>query len=95
MKDHDAEKAMGSSEPDRGDIDVGSTSGHRDPWKKRFVDSFRRDPNAAVTKSSERAVTKGFDHEAAARATANSGLARKLKSRHMQMIAIGGSIGKS
>lgn len=37
----------------------------------------------------------GFDHRAAAEKTANSGLDRALKSRHMQMIAIGGSIGKS
>lgn len=67
------------------------------PWTTRFVDSFRRDPNAAVTKASERAVSGGehggFDHAAAAEATANSGLSRKLKARHLQMIAIGGSIG--
>ena len=96
MKEYDAEKAGdGSSEPGRGDLDVGVTHESRnEPWSRRFVDSFKRDPNAHVTKGSERAVTKGFDHEAAARATANSGLARKLKSRHMQMIAIGGSIGK-
>lgn len=93
--DHDAEKAAGSPEPLRDDVALGSTSSHpKEPWSRRFIDSFKRDPNAHVTKDSERTVTKGgFDHEAAARATANSGLARKLKSRHMQMIAIGGSIG--
>ncbi|KAK6614848.1 General amino-acid permease GAP1 [Botrytis cinerea] len=69
------------------------------PWSTRFVDSFKRDPNAAVTKPSQRGLdglesnVSGFDHRAAAEATANSGLARELKPRHLQMIAIGGSIG--
>ncbi|KAI9645296.1 histidine permease [Ciborinia camelliae] len=63
------------------------------PWTTRFVDSFKRDPNAAVTKPSQREAVEGFDHRAAAEATANSGLARELKPRHLQMIAIGGSIG--
>ncbi|TGO54202.1 hypothetical protein BOTNAR_0275g00130 [Botryotinia narcissicola] len=69
------------------------------PWSTRFVDSFKRDPNAAVTKPSQRGLdgleshVAGFDHRAAAEATANSGLARELKPRHLQMIAIGGSIG--
>ncbi|ESZ97241.1 putative Uncharacterized amino-acid permease [Sclerotinia borealis F-4128] len=65
----------------------------QEPWTTRFVDSFRRDPNAAVTKPSQREGVEGFDHQAAAEATANSGLARELKPRHLQMIAIGGSIG--
>lgn len=63
------------------------------PWTTRFVDSFKRDPNAVVTKGSQAEGVGGFDHRAAAEATANSGLARELKPRHLQMIAIGGSIG--
>jgi amino acid transporter len=68
----------------------------KEPWSRRFVDSFKRDPNAHVTKPAQRADGKerGFDHQAAAERTANSGLAHKLKARHMQMIAIGGSIGE-
>ncbi|EON98292.1 putative amino acid permease protein [Phaeoacremonium minimum UCRPA7] len=95
MSDHDAEKAIPSNGNGAAtDSSVAYASeGQRGPWSRRFVDSFKRDPNAHVTKSSERAVTKGFDHEGAAQATANSGLSRKLQGRHLQMIAIGGSIG--
>ncbi|KAH6665992.1 amino acid permease/ SLC12A domain-containing protein [Halenospora varia] len=67
--------------------------GVKEPWQRRFIDSFKRDPNAAVTKPAQTTTGGGFDHAAAAERTANSGLAKKLKSRHMQMIAIGGSIG--
>src|SRR5438045_2410761 len=74
--------------------DAGGQTTHKEPWRRRFVDSFKRDPNAHVTRATETGKT-GFDHAAAAEATANSGLARKLKGRHMQMIAIGGSIGWS
>jgi len=70
----------------------------KEPWKRRLIDSFKRDPNAHVTKAAQgvdaQAGKGGFDHKTAAERTANSGLAHKLKSRHMQMIAIGGSIGK-
>ncbi|CCU82065.1 general amino-acid permease/GAP1 [Blumeria hordei DH14] len=61
-------------------------------WIRAFVDSFRRAPYAAVETPTD-ADDGGFNHAAAARRTANSGLAHRLKSRHMQMIAIGGSIG--
>jgi len=68
-------------------------------WTTRFVDSFKRDPNAHVLKSSPETTNprnpRDFDHAAAAQRTANSGLATKLKGRHLQMIAIGGSIGSS
>ncbi|RMZ80691.1 hypothetical protein DV738_g2687, partial [Chaetothyriales sp. CBS 135597] len=63
--------------------------------KDRFIDSFRRDPAASVTShpSMSSQHHKGFDAEAAAQATAMSPLFRRLKGRHLQMMAIGGSIG--
>jgi len=60
----------------------------------RIIDSFRRQPGATVTP--KELFTGGrhmFDAEAAAAGTANNALARVLKGRHLQMIAIGGSIG--
>jgi amino acid transporter len=66
--------------------------GPKKAWPKRVLNSFKRDPNASVIKKS--ALSGGrFDHKTAAENTANSGLVQKLQSRHLQMIAIGGSIG--
>lgn len=59
---------------------------------QRVFDSFKRDPNAHVTTTA--ASGRSFDAENAAANTASSALHRKLKARHMQMIAIGGSIGE-
>jgi amino acid transporter len=102
MPSKDEEKAVNghdlnlnhSNGNDYGDSAAYAEESPKDKWPKRVVDSFRRDPNAFISASSQRSAKGGFDHEAAARATANSGLARKLKGRHLQMIAIGGSIGE-
>ena len=97
----DAEKAFG------GKHDSFSTNGHpseipqygdmaphKSTFASRIIDSFKRDPNAHATpKGAVGADGKVFDVEGAAQATAQSPLARRLKGRHLQMIAIGGSIG--
>ena len=83
-----------------------SQSSRRGSRKERFLDSFRRDPNSILfpadhlgrMESSTAARGGGggvryYDLQLATLETAHSGLARKLKGRHLQMIAIGGSIG--
>lgn len=77
--------------PDPGDGHGSSTP--KAGMMTRFVDSFKRDPN--YNPHAAQGGNKGFDMEAAAVGTADSPLARKLKGRHLQMIAIGGSIGMS
>lgn len=73
------------------DKDFGSGGG----IVSRVVDSFKRDPRQHTTPSGTLGADgKVYDVEGAATATAESPLARKLKGRHLQMIAIGGSIGE-
>jgi amino acid transporter len=68
----------------------------KEGFGRRFIDSFKRDPNQHATPSGVvGADGHVFNPEASAAATANSPLARKLKGRHLQMIAIGGSIGET
>jgi yeast amino acid transporter len=78
------------------------------PTKKpleHFFDSFKRDrhstffPNDHLGQAEEGPLGREhdgahyYDLRLAVLESANAGLARKLKGRHLQMIAIGGSIG--
>lgn len=68
----------------------GSVTAHHEGFFSAFnPESFKRNPNARV-------VTEATDNEGrplADQPPAEPALAMKLKERHLQMIAIGGSIG--
>ena len=74
--------------------EYGEVSQPRRGIPQRVWDSFKRDPNLRATPQGVIGANgRVFDCEAAAQATAGSPLHRKLKGRHLQMIAFGGSIG--
>ncbi|KAL6243840.1 histidine permease [Rhinocladiella similis] len=92
MDDKKAWSPESSSEPSAFEGDMHHV---KRTFTRRLTESFKRDPNASVTRSSLSTSDHRhhYDAEAAAQATAMSPLLRRLKGRHLQMIAIGGSIG--
>jgi amino acid transporter len=93
MADFDIERGKekgGHTSQSSPQYDVGApeeVSGSR--WT-RLTDSFRRNPNARV-------VTQAIDEEGKPlpdQPPVEPALSMQLKNRHLQMIAIGGSIGK-
>jgi amino acid transporter len=98
--DTEKQAATGSYSPDSTSPPpplYGETKAARGGYGKRIFDGFRQDPRQIAAQNAHAAATagKGFDAKAAAQATAASPLSRRLKGRHLQMIAIGGSIGMS
>lgn len=84
-----SDKASENTSPERF-VETGSIEKHHDGfWSAFKPDSFRRNPNARI-------VTQATDIEGRPlpdQPPAEPALAMKLKPRHLQMIAIGGSIG--
>lgn len=72
---------------------LGQSSTHHYSLGYRIVDSFKRDPNANISFDAVDGGRRVFNANLAAAATASSPLSRSLEARHLQMIAIGGSIG--
>ena len=69
--------------------------GSRKSLLGRTIGGFKKDPSRRMTTAKAHFGPNGkiWDSDAAAQATAESPLSRRLKGRHLQMIAIGGSIG--
>ena len=83
------EKGVHGNYHDSPQYDVGTAEEPGTRWT-RFRDSFKRNPNA-------RMVTEATDEEGkplADQPPAEPALSMQLKNRHLQMIAIGGSIGR-
>lgn len=89
--DVDLEKEQGPSPGARSSQEYGQivTRKQGSVWV-RFIDGFRQNPNARVSEQLVDADGKPLPDQPAAQPA----LAMKLKQRHLQMIAIGGSIGK-
>lgn len=66
-----------------------SSGGSISTWLRTFTKA-QNDEIASETASEQ----DGYDVRRAAMQTANTALIRQLKGRHLQMIAIGGSIGE-
>lgn len=89
---YDTATYLSSAEPWYGnDKDAGRS------FPMRFLDTFKRHPDCRmvdpIIDREDEESEAGLNHRLAAVRTAQSGLVRKLKGRHLQMIAIGGSIG--
>jgi yeast amino acid transporter len=86
-KKRDPSPEDGSPSPTLGEV----ITTHGDaPLFTRIIDSFRQNPHARVTTL----VVDDDGKPLPDQPPAQPALAMKLKERHLQMIAIGGSIGK-
>jgi amino acid transporter len=107
MENNDVEKGGATEVKHRPSTSPSNTSGGTEPkyqqttatvihqsFGRRLFESFKRDPDRSVTPVGVVGANgRVFNGKGAAQNTASSPLAKTLKSRHMQMIAIGGSIG--